>query len=108
MATAQVHRFRDSVAAYLGNGDTTYLTPKEARKLARALNGAARSCEREGFAASTFATVTLKLGEPPARPSRMFKRGEADARAARAFDPPPLEQVADRADYLAGWERARG
>lgn len=38
----QVHRFRDHVAAYLGDGQTTYLTPKEARALARALNKAAR------------------------------------------------------------------
>ena len=39
---AQVHRFRDKVAAYLGSGETVYLTPKEAAAFARALNAAAR------------------------------------------------------------------
>lgn len=38
----QVPRFGDHVAASLGNGSTVYLTPKEARALARALNRTAR------------------------------------------------------------------
>lgn len=59
--TAQVHRFRAYVAAYLGAGETVYLSPKEARALARALNGAARSVARESFAESTFATVTVPI-----------------------------------------------
>lgn len=66
MTIAQVHRFRDRVGAYLGGGPTVYLTPKEARKVARALIAAARSCEREGFAESTCGTVLVPL--TPAQP----------------------------------------
>lgn len=61
MAIAQVHRFRDRVAAYLGAGPTTYLTAKEARAFARALYRAARSCERESFVDSTCGTVRIPL-----------------------------------------------
>lgn len=56
---AQVHRFRDKVAVYVGGGETVYLAPKNARKLARALNAAARSCDRESFAESTCETVNV-------------------------------------------------
>ena len=35
--TAQVHRLQDQVAVHVGTGETTYLTPKQARTLARAL-----------------------------------------------------------------------
>jgi hypothetical protein len=60
---AQVHRFRDKVAVYVGGGQTVYFTPKEARKLARAINAAARSCERESFADSPSLTVNIPEGE---------------------------------------------
>lgn len=54
----QVHRFRDRVGLALeGKGETRYLTPKEARKAARALNAAARSIEREPFHKSPNLTV---------------------------------------------------
>lgn len=56
---AQVHRFRDKVAVYVGKGETVYLSPKNARKLARALNVAARSVDRESFAESTCGTVNV-------------------------------------------------
>jgi len=56
---AQVHRFRDKVAVYVGGGETVYLNPKNARKLARALNAAARSCDRESFADSAGLTVQI-------------------------------------------------
>ena len=49
---AKVHRFRDQVAIYLGNGQTVYIEPKDARKISGAINAAARSCERESFAQS--------------------------------------------------------
>jgi hypothetical protein len=57
---AQVHRFRDKVAVYVGGGETVYLSPKNARKLARALNAAARSCDREPFAQSSGLTVAIE------------------------------------------------
>ena len=56
---AQVHRFREKVAVYVGGGETIYMSAKNARKLARALNAAARSCERETFAESTCGTVNI-------------------------------------------------
>ena len=57
---AQVHRFRDRVAVYAGKGETVYLSPKNARKMARALNAAARSCDKESFADSASLTVTIE------------------------------------------------
>ncbi len=69
---AQVHRFRDSVAIHAGEGATRYMTPLEARSMARALIKAARSCEREAFvdsAGNTAALVTHadSLGFAPRR-----------------------------------------
>ena len=59
---AQVHRFGDRVAAYLGNGSTTYLTPSEARKFAKALNAAAREISQGvHFCDSTVGTVQIEL-----------------------------------------------
>lgn len=57
MVNAQVHRYRDSVAVYLGKGQTVYLTPKEARQFARAINKTAKSCQSETFAQSTCGTT---------------------------------------------------
>lgn len=51
---AQIHRFGDNVAIYLGNGATTYLDATTARKIARLLNAGARSIDREAFAHSKF------------------------------------------------------
>ena len=56
---AQVHRFRDKVAVYVGSGKTVYLSPGNARKLARALNAAARSCDKGPFVDSTCGTVNV-------------------------------------------------
>jgi hypothetical protein len=56
---AQVHRFRDKVAVYVGGGETVYLKPVNARKLARALNAAARSCDKESFVDSTCGTANV-------------------------------------------------
>lgn len=46
---AVVNRFRDAVAIYVGTGETAYLTPKQARKLARALYKLARDVETTRF-----------------------------------------------------------
>lgn len=59
MIAAQVHRFGDKVAVYVGNGETAYLTAKQARALARALNGCARSVVNETYGASNFTTVEI-------------------------------------------------
>lgn len=62
----QVHRFRDHVAVWLGEGETVYLTAKQARSLAGAIDGAARSIEFESFAASKCGTFTLPAAEDEA------------------------------------------
>lgn len=62
-SAARVHRFRDLVAVSVGDGSTTYLTPKAARQLARALNSCARSVKAHRFADSSFGSVTVDDGE---------------------------------------------
>jgi hypothetical protein len=58
---AQVHRFRDKVAVYVGHGETTYLDLKTARKLARAINAAARDiAQQPRFSESKCGTVTIE------------------------------------------------
>jgi hypothetical protein len=57
---ASVHRFREDVAIYVGNGETVYIPAKEARKLARAINRAAKSCETETFAESSVGTLEIE------------------------------------------------
>lgn len=56
---AQVHRFRDYVAVYIGTGETVYLDPRQARQLTRAINKAAKSCETKSFSQSTCGTVSF-------------------------------------------------
>lgn len=58
---AQIHRFRDRVALYVrndeGDGVTVYLTPADARRIARALNAGAREVKALPFAQSQFRTI---------------------------------------------------
>lgn len=61
MAQAQVHRFREKVAIYLANGATVYLSPKEAKAIAKALNGAARDIKDNSFTNSQFSTIRIEL-----------------------------------------------
>ena len=60
---AQVHRFGDMVAVYIGTGETVYLSPKEARQLTRAINGVARSCDQEPFAESKGLTARFTFAK---------------------------------------------
>ena len=60
---AQIHRFRDAVAIYIGTGETVYLSPKDARKLARSINRAAKSCETETFSQSTCGTAQFSFDD---------------------------------------------
>jgi len=53
---ASVHRFGDKVAVYVGDGSTTYLTAKQARRLGAALRDCARSVVNEKFVNSEFGT----------------------------------------------------
>ena len=54
--STQVHRFGDTVAAYIGTGDTTYMTPQQARELGNALIEAAKDTDNVKFTKSTFKT----------------------------------------------------
>lgn len=58
---ANVHRFRDYVAAHVGTGETVYMTPKQARTLARALHAAARDAENVPFAQSRLGNKTIEI-----------------------------------------------
>jgi hypothetical protein len=58
---AQVHRFRDNVAAWLGTGETVYMSPQEAKRLAKALNKVAKSCQTENFSESTCGTISVVI-----------------------------------------------
>ena len=63
MNAGQVHRFRDAVAAYVGSGETVYMTAREARIMARALIKAARSVDMVPFHRSAGETVTLAFAD---------------------------------------------
>ena len=56
---ARVHRFRDTVAVRVGGGTTMYLTAKQAKILAAALNNCAKSVRMELFVDSRFLTVKI-------------------------------------------------
>lgn len=61
MAQAQIHRFREKVAIYLANGSTVYLSPKEAKEIAKALNACTRDIKANSFANSQFHTTHVTL-----------------------------------------------
>lgn len=61
--TAQVHRFRAWVAVYIGPGETAYMKPDDAAKLARAINRAVKSCRNETFQDSTCGTVQFQFAD---------------------------------------------
>lgn len=63
-SSGQVHRFRDTVAAWLGTGETVYMQPDEALALAKALTKAARSVQREPFGQSSGNTQSLIFSDP--------------------------------------------
>ena len=56
---AQLHRFRDQVAIHLGDGQTQYLTVKQARAIARQLNKCSKDIDNNSFQQSTFKTFTI-------------------------------------------------
>jgi hypothetical protein len=66
VALAQVHRFDDCVAVYVGvrghKGKTVYLSPREANDLARALNACA-SDVRKRNQSGRFTTFQLNMNK---------------------------------------------
>ena len=62
LVNAHLHRFGDKVALSLpGGGETLYLTPKEARAIAKALNAGARDVAAVKFTESSFGSTEVKL-----------------------------------------------
>lgn len=61
MAHAQIHRYGNRVAVFIGKGETQYLTSAEAAKLAKALNRAVKSCRTETFQKSTCGTFEMEF-----------------------------------------------
>lgn len=57
MATA--YRYGDMIALAVGKGETRYLTPADARKLARHINRVAREIAKAEFVASITGTITV-------------------------------------------------
>lgn len=56
---ANVDRFHDNVTIYVGDGNTVYLTAKQARTLAQALMACAKSVVNEKFVDSNFVAVDV-------------------------------------------------
>lgn len=54
--STQVQRFHDTVAAHIGTGPTTYMTPHQARELGKALIVAADDTDSVKFTQSNLAT----------------------------------------------------
>lgn len=61
LVKAQVHRFHDAAALYVGTGETVYIDAKSARRLARALYAVARSIESEPFGQSQGLTQSFSF-----------------------------------------------
>ena len=63
---AQVHRFADFVAVYVGNGGTTYVSAKEAERLGLALLSAASDIATyPKFIDSDFKPVEIPIASTP-------------------------------------------
>lgn len=61
MTTAQIHRFGDCVALYVGTGQTIYITPKEAKAIAKQLNACAKDIAEHSFGKGTFKTYQIEF-----------------------------------------------
>jgi hypothetical protein len=60
---AQVHRFRDYVAVYVGDGQTTYLSDDEAERLANNIIKCVEDIRARKFTDSQFNTVEIFISE---------------------------------------------
>ena len=59
--TAQLHRFGDCVVMYLSKGETVYMTPKDAIRLAKHLTACSKDIKSNRFVNGTFPTVEMTL-----------------------------------------------
>jgi len=72
-----VHRFGDSVALFVGTGETVYLTARDARRFTRAINEVIRSFDKgQSFVESTCRTYSASVpdGREVARKARLELR----------------------------------
>jgi hypothetical protein len=59
---AQIHRYGDKVAVYLGTGETAYLCEEDAIRVCVAMTECVESIRKQpSFAKSTFATQSIPL-----------------------------------------------
>lgn len=63
MIKAQVHRFGDCVALYVGTGQTVYVTPADAKCIAKTLNRAATDVTQSTFQNSKFTTTKFDFAD---------------------------------------------
>jgi hypothetical protein len=65
MVKVSIHRFGDKIGfAILGvSGETIYIEPKAARKIAKRLVDVARSCEREAFTDSNCGSFSVEIAK---------------------------------------------
>lgn len=61
MVSVQIHRYGDCVAMHLGKGQTVYITPKEAKEIAKQLNQCAKDISSAKFVNSQFVTYSKQL-----------------------------------------------
>lgn len=73
MAIAQVHRFHDAVAVFIGKGETVYLTHDQAQQLGRALIDCAADVWAKPFLKCSFDTAMVGIGN-----SEQNKRAKID------------------------------
>lgn len=59
--SAQIHRFGDKIALSLGTGKTFYLSPFDAKRIAKFLREYAKDVEMSPFVKSTIGTVGMTI-----------------------------------------------
>jgi hypothetical protein len=58
---AQIHRYGEKVAIYLGSGNTSYLLPRDAKRIAKHLIECAKDIEKKEFKESTIGTIEITI-----------------------------------------------
>ena len=59
--SAQIHRYGEKVAIYLGSGNTFYLLPRQAKRIAQYLMEYAKDIEKREFKESTIGTIQMTI-----------------------------------------------
>jgi hypothetical protein len=59
--SAQIHRFGNKIALSLGTGETFYLSPFDAKRIAKFLAEYAKDVEKNSFAKSKIGTIGMTI-----------------------------------------------